>query len=150
MVTCLILLLAPTIPAQHEFPGSSPMAAQARAAPIAAANPRMPTTCQFPIFLVIWLVVKTTVELPDELVREVKVRAAREGRRLKDVMAEVVRRGLADPPPRKRTTPSRVRLPLVQCVHPATPDQEMTPEWTAQILQDSEVSAAGAADESLR
>lgn len=92
---------------------------------------------------------KTTVELPDELVREVKVRAAREGRRLKDVMAEVVRRGLADPPPRKRTTPSRVRLPLVQCVHPATPDQEMTPERAAQILA-AEVSAAGAADESLR
>lgn len=110
----------------------------------------MPTTCQFPIFLVIWLFVKTTVELPDELVREVKVRAAREGRRLKDVMAEVVRRGLADPPPRKRTAPSRVRLPLVQCVHPATPDQEMTPERAAQILLAAEVSAAGAADESLR
>lgn len=93
---------------------------------------------------------KTTVELPDELVREVKMRAAREGRRLKDVMAEVVRRGLADPSQRTRTIPSRVRLPLVQCVHPATPDQEMTPERTAQILLAAEVSAAGAADESLR
>jgi len=110
----------------------------------------LPSPSHSPIFLVIWLVVKTTVERPDELVREVKVRAAREGRRLTDVMAEVVRRGLADPSQRTRTVPSRVRLPLVQCVHPATPDHEMTPERTAQILLAAEVSAAGAADESLR
>lgn len=96
---------------------------------------------------------KTTVELPDELVREVKVRAAQEGRRLKDVMAEVVRRGLAAPV-RQHMTSSRVRLPLVQCAHPARPSHEMTPQRTAQILLAAEVAAevgaAGAADESLR
>lgn len=106
--------------------------------------------CHFPIFLVIWRIVKTTVELPDDLVREVKVRAAREGRRLKEVMADVVRRGLADPPARERTISSRVRLPLVQCSHPASPDEEMTPERAAQILLAPEVTAAGAPDESLR
>lgn len=93
---------------------------------------------------------KTTVELPDELVREVKVRAAREGRRMKDVMAEVVRRGLAAPTTSRPKTSSRVRLPLVQCAHPATPDQEMTPERTARILLAAEAEAAKADDESLR
>ncbi|MHB1987311.1 MAG: antitoxin [Acidimicrobiales bacterium] len=93
---------------------------------------------------------KTTVELPDELVREVKVRAAREGRRLKDVMAEVVRRGLADSPGRKGTSSSQVRLPLVQCAHRATPSREMTPERTAEILLAAEVGAAGTVDEPVR
>jgi len=37
---------------------------------------------------------KTTVDLPDNLMTELKVIAAREHRRLRDVMAEVVRLGL--------------------------------------------------------
>jgi plasmid stability protein len=37
---------------------------------------------------------KTTVELPDELLTELKVTAARERRRLRDVMEEVLRVGL--------------------------------------------------------
>lgn len=93
---------------------------------------------------------KTTVELPDELIREVKVRAAQEGRRLKDVMAEVVRRGLADPPAPDQTVRRRVRLPLVRCAHPATPDDEMTPDRTAEILLTAEATAAAGSDESLR
>lgn len=42
---------------------------------------------------------KPTVELPDELIRGVKVRAGRPGWRVKEVMAEVVRRSLAKAPP---------------------------------------------------
>lgn len=93
---------------------------------------------------------KTTVELPDELVREVKVRAAREGRRVKEVMAELIRRGLSDPPARKPSVPSRVRLPLVRCAHPAMPEEEMTPERTAQVLLAAEARAAGGGDGPLR
>lgn len=78
------------------------------------------------------------------------MRAAREGRRLKDVMAEVLRRGLADSTVRKRTEPSRVRLPLVKCAHRATANREMTPERAAQILLAAEVNAAQAGDVSLR
>lgn len=37
---------------------------------------------------------KTTLELPDELMREVKIRAAMEGRKLKDVVAEALKTGL--------------------------------------------------------
>ncbi len=37
---------------------------------------------------------KTTLELPDELMREVKIRAAVEGRKLKDVVADALKTGL--------------------------------------------------------
>jgi plasmid stability protein len=81
---------------------------------------------------------KTTLEIPDDLMREIKVRAAREDRKLKDLVAELLRRGLteADRPPR------RVKLPLIHSTHPAAPGEEMTPERMAQILIDQEVEWA--------
>lgn len=42
--------------------------------------------------------VKTTLELPDELMRDIRVRAAQSDRRLKDVVEELLRRGLEAPP----------------------------------------------------
>jgi len=38
--------------------------------------------------------VKITVDLPDDLIREVKLRAVNEGKRLKDIIAELLREGL--------------------------------------------------------
>ena len=37
---------------------------------------------------------KTTIELPDDLIKEVKLLAVGEGRKLKDVVADLLRRGL--------------------------------------------------------
>lgn len=37
---------------------------------------------------------KTTIDLPADLVREIKLRAVHEGRKLKDVAAELLKRGL--------------------------------------------------------
>ncbi|HEY2801218.1 MAG TPA: hypothetical protein VGI85_11525 [Chthoniobacterales bacterium] len=37
---------------------------------------------------------KTTLDLPDDLIRAVKIRAVHERRRLKDLIAELLRRGL--------------------------------------------------------
>ena len=37
---------------------------------------------------------KTTLDLPDDLMREVKIRAAQQGRKLKDLLAEAIRIGL--------------------------------------------------------
>ena len=37
---------------------------------------------------------KTTLDLPDELMREVKIRAVKENRKLKDAIADLLRRGL--------------------------------------------------------
>lgn len=77
---------------------------------------------------------KTTLELPDDLMRAVKIRAVEENRRLKDTMADLLRRGLD----RERGTPvpapRRLRLPLVECAHEARPDKEVTPQRAADIL----------------
>ena len=38
---------------------------------------------------------KTTLDLPDELMREVKIRAVHEHKKLKDAIAEFIRKGMA-------------------------------------------------------
>jgi plasmid stability protein len=55
---------------------------------------------------------KTTIDLPEDLVREMKFRAVREGRKLRDVAAEVFRRGLAAPVPEPGVR-HRVNLPII-------------------------------------
>ena len=65
---------------------------------------------------------KTTIDLPEDLVREMKVRAVREGRKLREVAEEVFRRGLAAPDPIR--TPGerhRVKLPIVPAPAGAKP-----------------------------
>lgn len=81
---------------------------------------------------------KTTVDLPDELMRAVKVRAAQEGRKLKAVMADIVERGLAADPAAGVQPPGRVLLPLVECAHEARLNEEMTPEHVATALEREE------------
>jgi plasmid stability protein len=80
---------------------------------------------------------KTTLDLPDDLVREVKIRAVRENRKLKDAITELLRRGLSQ----KSATGSRVELPLVQCSHAARPGAEITPERVAEILHQEDADA---------
>jgi plasmid stability protein len=84
---------------------------------------------------------KTTLDLPDDLMRAVKIRAAEENRKLKDVIAELLRRGLALPSGTPPVIRRRVRLPLVQCAHEAPPGEELTPERVAQILIDEEAES---------
>lgn len=55
---------------------------------------------------------KTTIDLPEDLIREMKFRAVREGRKLRDVAEEVFRRGLAAPVPVPGVR-LRVRLPII-------------------------------------
>jgi plasmid stability protein len=79
---------------------------------------------------------KTTLDLPPDLIREMKLRAAGEGRKLRDVATEIFRRGLAvqstQSPPARR----RVKLPLVKC-KVASP--EMTAEQVADVLLKQEM-----------
>lgn len=91
---------------------------------------------------------KTTLDLPDDLMRSIKVRAAREDRKLKDLVAELLRRGMAGdrPVPELR---HRVKLPLIRGGHPAKPEEEMTPERVAQILLDEEVERVIGHDRAL-
>lgn len=87
---------------------------------------------------------KTTLDLPDELMRAVKIQAVRGNRRLKETVADLLRRGLAQ---RRRdgTGPrKRVKLPLVRCAHAARPGHEITPKRAADLLLEEEASALGA------
>ena len=80
---------------------------------------------------------KTTLDLPDDLMREVKIRAVKENRKLKEAVAELLRRGLSQ----RRSEPRvrrRVALPIVECSHWARPGEEMTPERVASVLLDEE------------
>jgi plasmid stability protein len=78
---------------------------------------------------------KTTLDLPDDLMRAVKIRAIEENRRLKHTIADLLRRGLAGEG-RGPTTVARrrVKLPLVECAHEAQAGEEMTPERVAEAL----------------
>ncbi len=65
---------------------------------------------------------KTTIDLPEDLVREMKFRAVREGRKLRDVAEEVFRRGLAAPVTTAKTGDrQRVQLPLIPAQVAAKP-----------------------------
>ena len=66
---------------------------------------------------------KTTFDLPPELVRELKLRAVHEGRKLKDVAADLLKRGLVAPEiPARPQPPAKPKieiqangLPVVRC-----------------------------------
>lgn len=80
---------------------------------------------------------KTTIDLPADLVREMKLRAVLDGRKLKETAADLIRRGLresggtpGDPRPR------RVKVPLVQCVHRA----DVSPEDIARMELEGEIA----------
>ena len=82
---------------------------------------------------------KTTVDLPAELVRAIKIRAIEENRKLKEMIAELLRRGLGDgSSTEQKSVARRVRLPLVQTAHLAKPEEEVTPERVAAILLDED------------
>src|SRR5829696_2551295 len=90
---------------------------------------------------------KTTLDLPDDLVKEVKLKAVREGRKLKDAIADLLRRGLDAPPehihgpemPILRTEP-RTGLPVVICRHPAPFAEQLSPQRVSDILLEQDVT----------
>ena len=73
---------------------------------------------------------KTTLDLPSYLVREIKLRAVHEGSKLKDTVAELLRRGLRERTAKSSANASRVKLPLVECRRAA----ELTPDEVAAAL----------------
>lgn len=60
---------------------------------------------------------KTTLDLPEPLVREMKLRAAQEGRKLKDVATEVFEAGLRRQSPGQgsKTYSQKLDAPLFAC-----------------------------------
>ena len=55
---------------------------------------------------------KTTIELPDELMRRIKLRAVEHDQKLKDTIAQLLEAGLANTPDRaaRKSPPKPVRL----------------------------------------
>lgn len=87
---------------------------------------------------------KTTVELPDALVMEVKVRALRDHRKLKETVADLLRKGLASQDENEGEEAileidERTGLLMVVGGHPAPPGQEITPQRIFEILQEQEL-----------
>jgi plasmid stability protein len=89
---------------------------------------------------------KTTLDLPDALVKQVKLRAVREGRKLKDAVADLLRKGLAvaaagepDVPGPVITRDKKTGLPRIECKQTAAPGEEITPERVADVLLAQEV-----------
>ena len=52
---------------------------------------------------------KTTLDLPDELIKRVKIRAIHEHKKLKDAVAELIERGMEQPKPVKIRKPIKLR-----------------------------------------
>jgi plasmid stability protein len=81
---------------------------------------------------------KTTLDLPPDLVRKMKLRAVHQGRKLKDVAAEVFRRGLDQPETAaKPATRHRITLPLIQCALDA-PASRLSAEEIIALEQESQ------------
>jgi hypothetical protein len=53
---------------------------------------------------------KTTLDLPDDLMRDVKIRAVHERKKLKDAIAEFIRKGMAAPKTSRPKIPKPVKL----------------------------------------
>jgi plasmid stability protein len=88
---------------------------------------------------------KTTLELPDDLVKRVKLRALKNGQKLKDAVADLLRKGLSadmnTPPEFPRpviTTDKKTGLPVIKGRRTPTPE-EVSPERLADILMAQEV-----------
>lgn len=89
---------------------------------------------------------KTTLDLPDALVKEVKLRAVHQGKKLKDVVADLLRKGLsAEESEGKLETPILARdkdtgLLVIQGGRTAN----VTPDELADILNSQEAEWHGA------
>lgn len=85
---------------------------------------------------------KTTFDLPPNLVRELKLRAVHEGRKLKEVAADVLKRGLAAPETAAKPRPAKPKieiqangLPVVRCKANA-PAKRMTADELLALEQE--------------
>ena len=91
---------------------------------------------------------KMTFDLPPDVARQLKLRAVHQGRKLKDVAADVLRAGLvAGASPSTLQTPTlgkdeRTGLPVILGGRPARPGEELTPERIAEILIEQEAEWA--------
>jgi hypothetical protein len=80
---------------------------------------------------------RTTLDLPDDLFRQVKAKAALEGATLKDMLTRYIQRGLFEAAPLTRKPAGRSKLPVVprrgRSVIP-----NLTPELQARLEEEDD------------
>lgn len=84
---------------------------------------------------------KTTVEIPDELMKAIKLRALEEGKKLNEIMRELLSSGLQNKEPKL----SKPRIGVDERGFPVilggkTPKKELTPADISEILIEQEAS----------
>ena len=77
---------------------------------------------------------KMTFDLPPDVAQRLKMRAAEEGLKLKDLIAEACRAFLSGPHKRPVQRSKKIEYPTLKGGRPAKPGEEMTPERVAEIL----------------
>lgn len=84
---------------------------------------------------------KTTIDIPEDLVRTMKMRAVQERRKFKDVATEIFRRGLSVPDEAAvRSVRRRVKLPLIIAPHGAA-KFALSADDIDKLLMDDEVKS---------
>jgi hypothetical protein len=78
------------------------------------------------------------LELPSDLVCDIKLHSAQEGRKLHDAEADLLRTGLAAEQAGAESRKKRVSLPLIECKNSAVPGSELTPDKVAATLLQQE------------
>ncbi len=82
---------------------------------------------------------RTTLEIPDSLMRDIRVRAALSDRTLTQQITNLLRAGLNVTTETATKDSGHVQLPLVRTSRNATAD-ELSPQRVAEILARSDVS----------
>lgn len=91
---------------------------------------------------------KATFDIPEDLIRRLKLRAIREGGKLKEVIADVLRAGLAVQANEPASDPPvvginrKTGLPAIQCRRSAPKGDDLNAERVADILMQQEVGWA--------
>jgi len=84
---------------------------------------------------------KTTLELPSELMKAIKLRAVEEDRTLTELITELLRKGMTSDAAEPRVIRHRVQLPLLYGAHAPASEEELSPERMAEILLAQETEA---------
>ena len=85
---------------------------------------------------------KTTVEIPDDLMKAIKLRAIEEGKKLNEIMPELLLNGLKNKAPKlakaRIGVDEKTGLPIILCSK--TPKVDLTPAQISEILLEQEAS----------
>jgi plasmid stability protein len=80
---------------------------------------------------------RTTLDLPDELMRHLKARAALEGRSLRDLTQDLIERGLRAPKPERQPPAAVAGLPTVRLGRPLLlPDGGLSHAGLSELAQE--------------